>query len=173
MPVAVNQIKEPAASQEAAPCPLCRSAANRIARVDCGDGRSARVCDSCGFLFIWPRIEQDFSLLPEQAYYGDWQLLDLDSIAGLYADVIAERARLAGLPRVFGQSLSIIDIGCGAGHVLPHFPAHGWKVQGVDPWAAVAEIGRKYYRLPIETARIENAASVKPASQDAALSIDR
>jgi SAM-dependent methyltransferase len=171
-PLVQERPVEPRPPQEGAACPLCGSIHNKIARPAVGATPSACVCDDCGMVFIWPRVEQDFSRLPEAVYYGDWQLLDLDVVTGLYADVIAARRHVGGVSRMADWRPSVLDVGCGAGHVLPHFRAHGWEVQGVDPWAAVAEIGRKYYRLPIETARIEHATAFAPGKQDLVLSLD-
>jgi SAM-dependent methyltransferase len=154
------------------PCPLCRSDKVHRARHDTVEPRSVFTCHNCGFVFVLPRVEQDFSGLPEYAYYGDWELLDLTSISGLYGDVVAARKQMGDAILTAGQAPSVLDAGCGAGHVLPHFRAHGWSVQGVDPWASVTEIGRKYYRVPIETSRIEEATSVATASHDVVLSVD-
>jgi len=51
-------------------------------------------------------------------------------------------------------------------------PTLGWQVRGIDPWRAVAEAGRKYYRLPIEIGRIETAATIPAQSQDIVMAID-
>jgi SAM-dependent methyltransferase len=153
-------------------CPICDELVRKEVWmvVDCH--RQVLECAECGFTFVWPRIEQDFSNIPEDAYYLNWELLDLSGSRFLYADVVAGLGRGVALgERGRNHLRAVLDVGCGAGHVLLDFRAHGWSVRGVDPWSAVAAAGRKYYRLPIETARMETA-QVPPESQDVVLALD-
>jgi hypothetical protein len=50
-----------------AACPLCCSDNVHRARPDTVEPRPVFACDDCGFVFVLPRAEQDFSGLPEQA----------------------------------------------------------------------------------------------------------
>jgi len=160
----------PAAATDAISCPVCAHTDAR--EVWSIDGRSVRECDNCGLGFVWPRIEQDFAAIPETFYYNDWRTLDLEQIEGLYVDVMAAAGRVGTTwAPVAVEKPAIVDAGCGAGHTLPHFRAHGWRVRGVDPWAAVTAIGQKYYRLAIETGKMETA-DIPPGSQDIVLSVD-
>jgi 2-polyprenyl-3-methyl-5-hydroxy-6-metoxy-1,4-benzoquinol methylase len=122
-------------------------------------------------IFVWPRLEQDFSLLPESHYYDDWRSLNFDTLKGLFSDVIATRRRVAQLT-ANTESPSILEVGCGSGHALTHFRAHGWRVRGIDPWRSVTEAGRKYYGLTIETGRIDATNTIAPESQDIVMAID-
>ena len=158
-----------------AACPICGSVEVREARPTLEGERAVLCCRECEFVFILPRIEQDFTALPAEAYYDDWQMLDIGATAAVYAEVVIA-ARRAGLFAAAAttdspERLSVLDVGCGAGHTLLHFRAHGWDVRGVDPWRAVTVAGSKYYRLPIDTARIEHAA-LPPQSQHVVLAID-
>jgi SAM-dependent methyltransferase len=129
-------------------------------------------CEACDFTFIWPRVEQDFSDLSEEAYYGNWEQLDFSGVAFLVSDVCAAQRQRPGINRAgTPEPPSVLDAGCGAGHVLTQFRAQGWTVHGVDPWSAVVAIGHKYYRLPIQATRLEHAGT-PPDSQDVVLSID-
>ncbi|HVJ52823.1 MAG TPA: phytanoyl-CoA dioxygenase family protein [Aliidongia sp.] len=153
-------------------CPCCGSAEIRNARPDAVGARAILACETCETVFVWPRLEQDFSQLPESAYYDDWQALDLDTLDGLFNDVTAARRRINSWSTSVAERPSILEVGCGAGHALTHFRAHGWRVAGIDPWQAVTEAGRKYYRLPIETGRIETARTIAPESQDLVMAVD-
>ena len=160
---------------EEASCPVCGVTDVRVVRPAPPGERAVLSCIRCDLVFIWPRIEQDFSDVPEEAYYGDWQMLDLDMSEGLYGDVEVAARRAGLLPTTAvtpsRERPTVLDVGCGAGHMLLHFRAHGWAVRGVDPWRAVTAVGRKYYRLPIDTVRIEEA-DIPSESQSVVLAID-
>lgn len=158
----------PIAASGENPCPVC--AAPRSHELWSIQDRRVLACEECGSGFVWPRVEQDFSNVPETFYYDDWRLLDLDAIPGLFHDAMAA-ARRVGKTWTAAEERSVLDAGCGAGHVLPHFRAMGWSVRGVDPWAAVTAVGRKYYRVPIDTGRMETA-DIPPGSQDMVLAVD-
>ena len=153
-------------------CPVCGELAGNAVWTVAACQRAVFECAACGFTFIWPRIEQDFSNVPEEAYYGNWEKLDLSGPSFLFTEVAAATGRRVALGlRGSHDPPTILDVGCGAGHALLDFRAHGWKVQGIDPWAAAAAAGRKYYRLPIEPVKMERA-NLQPGSQDVVLSLD-
>jgi SAM-dependent methyltransferase len=150
-------------------CPLCRRLPSPPAWTAPDGSRAAHGCSECGLTFIWPRIEQDFSRLPENAYYGGFDALNLDGPDFILGDAsVAIGRRAIDYTAQDGQQPAILDVGCGAGHALLNFRAHGWNVEGVDPWAAVTAIGQKYYRLPIRTSRLESAG-IAPGSKDVVL----
>jgi SAM-dependent methyltransferase len=152
-------------------CPLCGGHPAAPAWTAPDGARSAYCCGDCGLTFAWPPVEQDFTDIPEIFYYNDFETLDLDG-SFLFADVSAAIGRRVALGMADeGRMPAILDAGCGAGHSLLSFRAHGWTVEGVDPWKAVTAIGRKYYRLPIHTGRIETAA-IAPESKDVVLAQD-
>jgi SAM-dependent methyltransferase len=153
-----------------AACPICGGCGREVLELPAYK-RQVLGCAGCGFTFIWPRIEQDFSRLPETAYYADWQHLDFAGVSFVVNDVTAAVGRPVMQRLNTVDPPAVLDAGCGAGHVLLDFRAHGWRVQGVDPWAAVSAIGRKYYRLQVETARLETA-TIEPGSQDVVLALD-
>ncbi len=154
-------------------CPICGSGhSSELWNLPQAE-RQVMTCDDCGFAFVWPRIEQDFRDIPDKFYYDDWQQLDLEASRGLYYDVVGVARRCGAIRpgRDHSVPLSILEVGCGAGQVLLDFRAHGWRVQGVDPWVAVTAVGQKYYRLPLLTDRIETA-DIEPGSKDVALAVD-
>ena len=153
-------------------CPLCKAGAGDAAWTAPDRSSAAYDCAGCGLTYTWPRNEQDHTDIPVEFYYNDFETLNLDGSAFLFGDVSAAMGRRValGFDRE-GAMPSILDAGCGAGQDLLVFRAHGWTVEGVDPWRAVTEIGRKYYRLPIRTARLEEAR-ITPGTKDAVLALD-
>jgi SAM-dependent methyltransferase len=123
-------------------------------------------------VFVWPRLEQEFSLSPESGYYDDWQALAFEPLVGLFNDVIATRRRVAYWTTNAAVMPTLLEVGCAAGPILTQFRAHGWRVRGIDPWQSVTEIGRRYFRLEIETGRIETSNAIEPETQDIVLAID-
>ncbi len=155
-----------------ASCPLCGAASGMAAWTAPDQGCTAHECGSCGLTYAWPRTEQEFADVPTEFYYHDFETLDLSGSSYLFGDVSAALGRRVALGFDRNGTLpSILDAGCGAGQDLLGFRAHGWAVEGVDPWRAVTAIGRKYYRLPIRTARLETAG-IAPGSKDAVLALD-
>ncbi|MGB8840897.1 MAG: phytanoyl-CoA dioxygenase family protein [Aliidongia sp.] len=153
-------------------CPLCGAGAGSPSWCHPDGAKAAYACRECGLAYIWPRLAQDFSGVPEHFYYDSFEMLDLAGPGFLLGDITTAIGRRAA--HDFAQQSrkpAILDAGCGAGHVLLDFRSHGWDVEGVDPWVAVTDIGRKYYRLPIQTALLEDAA-IAPASKDVVLAQD-
>ena len=153
-------------------CPICDQPAGYPVWDGPRGDRQAYACGQCDFTFIWPRVPQDFSTEPADNYYANWETLDYGACNFYVADIVAaEQGRAARIQGDSDAPPSILDAGCGVGQVLVQFRSHGWSVRGVDPWAELAAIGRKYLRLPIETALMEEA-SAPPASQDVVISLD-
>lgn len=155
-------------------CPCCASTATLAAHIHNPDDdflkRLVRQCPACGFLFSDPAIEADLTDASARHFYDDWRLLDFSGIPNLYAEILAVVRRKS--PRSLkDRAPRVLEVGCGAGQVLNHFRAHGWTVQGVEPWREVAAAGAKYLKLAIEPARLEDAG-IDAASQDLVLSLD-
>lgn len=51
----------------------------------------------------------------------------------------------------------LLDVGCGAGHLLAAARAAGWDVAGVDPSVAACAIARREHRLQVQAAPLETA----------------
>jgi SAM-dependent methyltransferase len=51
----------------------------------------------------------------------------------------------------------LLDVGCGAGHLLALARAAGWDVAGVDPSDAACALARREYGLQVEAAPLETA----------------
>src|SRR4051812_43607619 len=98
---------------EAPPCPICTRAAGRTVHAISDNQRRVFACTNCNFTFIWPRIEQDFSELPERAYYDDWEQLNFDGIDFIVADVTAAVGRrVAQGLRGSYEPPAVLDAGC-------------------------------------------------------------
>ncbi len=147
-------------------CPICGHDASTPGWTDPVWLRAVFVCEACASGFVSPPLEYDLTDAPASLYQSDFASFDFD----VGKAIIYELARYRVDP-VEQPGLSLLDVGCGPGHVLVHFRAHGWTVQGVEPWRALADIGRKYYRVPIVDARIERA-DVEPGMYDVVLALD-
>jgi SAM-dependent methyltransferase len=153
-------------------CPLCGTVPAVPAWTEPNGIRSAYACPECSLTYVWPRLAQDFTTMPEIYFYHDFESLDLSGSSYLFGDVSAALGRRIALGFDRGGAMpSILDAGCGAGHALLSFRAHGWTVEGVDPWKVVTAAGRKYYRLPIQDAPLETA-NIAPGSKDAVVAQD-
>jgi 2-polyprenyl-3-methyl-5-hydroxy-6-metoxy-1,4-benzoquinol methylase len=154
------------------PCPACGHREERVLWRSPDALRQALTCGQCGFTFVWPRIQQDFTHVAEDFYYVNWEMLDYYGVNFIVNDVIASEGTKARYARSLSADRpSILDIGCGGGQMLVHFRAHGWDVEGIDPWIAVTSVARKYFRLPVQTCKLEDAI-LQPASKDVVISID-
>jgi 2-polyprenyl-3-methyl-5-hydroxy-6-metoxy-1,4-benzoquinol methylase len=128
-------------------------------------------CVECDFTYVWPRWEQDFSSEPEAKYYADWELLDFTAGNYIVSDVAAAEGARARYKRHHTEKPAVLDAGCGAGQLLVHFRAHGWDVEGVEPWRAVTAVARKYFRLNVHACSLHDAP-ISPATKDVVLAID-
>ena len=149
------------AAADGVSCPACAATSIHIVHGFEDVGRAPGAigeCAGCGLVFTVGRIPQDFSEAPESAYFDDWKAIDFDAVRAFFIEVSAAYERNRRVP---GTSVnwnpSILDVGCGAGHILPHFRAHRWEVRGVDPWRSLARAGGRYYGLTIDDCRFEEA----------------
>lgn len=173
MTVALAQAQTETANPDPAPhCPLCAASPGAPAWTAPDGVRAVHHCPQCGLTYTWPRLEQPFEAIPEEYYYHSFEWLDLQGPSFVFTDVATALGRRVALGFDRGGKLpSILDAGCGAGDALLDFRAHGWDVQGVDPWQVVTAIGRKYYRLDIKDGKLETAP-IEPESKDAVLALD-
>jgi 2-polyprenyl-3-methyl-5-hydroxy-6-metoxy-1,4-benzoquinol methylase len=160
-------------------CPVCGERTGHRVFTDATWQRDVFNCDDCTAAFISPPVEHDIKDVPASFVKIDISESDKQA-ADFWFVYVQSRARR----KTFGSQdkrdnggeaciarPSILDVGCGPGHLLAHFKANGWDVRGVDPWIAVAATGRDRYQIPIEAARIENA-KIERDSQDVVISID-
>jgi 2-polyprenyl-3-methyl-5-hydroxy-6-metoxy-1,4-benzoquinol methylase len=150
------------------PCPVCGERTGHHVYADATWGCNIFKCDDCTATFVWPPVEQDFKDVP--ASHIRMQVSESDKRAADFTlNYVMEATRRKKLGR--GAKLSVLDVGCGPGHMLAHFKANGWDVRGVDPWTTASAAGRDAYQIPIETAKLEHA-KIEPDSQDVVLLID-
>ncbi len=91
-----------------------------------------RVCLGCGLTFEEASPDQDWASL-------DGTLWRRDVESEGFRDELHDRDALEIGP---GQGRSAFEVGCGAGFLLDRLAAAGWRTEGCDPDAAVAEIAR-------------------------------
>jgi 2-polyprenyl-3-methyl-5-hydroxy-6-metoxy-1,4-benzoquinol methylase len=152
-------------------CPLCAHAQEIVLWTAPNGKRRVMRCVECDFTYVWPRWEQDFSSEPEAKYYADWELLDFTAGNYIVSDVAAAEGARARYKRHHTEKPAVLDAGCGAGQLLVHFRAHGWDVEGVEPWRAVTAVARKYFRLNVHACSLHDAP-ISPATKDVVLAID-
>lgn len=147
----------------ASPCPACGGRDfHRRLTVDLGaDGVvSLDVCAVCGLGRRDPPRVFPFEDMPLEAYLDDWRALSIDSVRFQFEQLVKGGLELAPWRlKAKGAGPHLLEVGCGAGHLLAHARALGWRVAGVEPWAALADWARKHQKLDIETARIEESGA--------------
>ena len=101
--------------------------------------------------------------------YSDWVLPRLMSVA-MGTEAIGEERRKA----LAGVRGTVLEVGFGAGHNLPYYPAAVSKVLAVDPSRSSAKLARKRIAaapMPVEYVALEGEAIDAPdASFDAVVS---
>jgi 2-polyprenyl-3-methyl-5-hydroxy-6-metoxy-1,4-benzoquinol methylase len=159
-------------------CPVCCEQTGHHVHTDPTWSRDIFACDNCRVTFVSPPVEQNFAAAP--ASMVQTEVSENDRQAAAYTFTAVQLASHKKFPaedaagenaRVHAARPSIMDVGCGPGHMLAYFEANGWDVRGVDPWVAAATAGWERYRIPIEPTRIEDA-KIKPQSQDIITAID-
>lgn len=137
-----------------------------------GQKAGINACASCGLAQRVPGTAFDFTHLASEHYMNDWQALDLSGQSYKY-DRLVEIARelTPWIVKTGPWDKHLLDVGSGPGYFLFHARAHGWKVQGVDPWKEIAAWGTKHLNIPIEPVGIED--SVLPdAGYEAVTALD-
>jgi 2-polyprenyl-3-methyl-5-hydroxy-6-metoxy-1,4-benzoquinol methylase len=152
-------------------CPICAHAKGNVGWTAADGVRRVIGCVECGFTYVWPRLEQDFSDEPEDAYYANWELLDFTAGNYIVSDVAAAEGARARYKRHHTEKPAVLDVGCGAGQLLVHFRAHGWDVEGVEPWREVTAVAQKYFRLKVQPCQLHEAV-ITADSKDVVLAID-
>lgn len=139
-------------------CPLCGLGLDP-ARGFTVNGRRYARCRGCDAHVATP--------LPEP---GDLEVFYREKYHAIFgaAEFIPQRCAmlrllLERLPR--RPPGRLLDVGCGAGHLLALARDLGWDVAGVDPSAAACAIARREYRLRVQAATLE-AAGLPGASVD-------
>src|SRR5262245_33640188 len=160
-------------------CPVCGELTGHHVFTDATSSRDIFKCDQCTAVFVAPPVEQVFEEVPASYVKMDISESDEQSIDFWFTYVRSRTRRKAFDTQNSGGDgrevritrPSILDVGCGPGHLLARFKTNGWDVRGIDPWTAAAAASRDHYQISIEPARLENV-KVEPKSQDVVISID-
>lgn len=139
-------VSPPPASIEADACPGCGAVEGRLAIVghDRLLGRPERfgvaICGRCGLAFTTPR--PDPSELGE--HYGDDYTPHGAASRSRLRELVARAKVAVGPFRAVGglEPGRILDVGCGHGRLGEWLIGRGWRVEGVEPFAAAAERAR-------------------------------
>ena len=115
-------------------------------------------CNQCGLAQRDPGVAFDFTHLGAEHFMDDWRALDLSGLSFKY-DRMEDAARdlTPWVVKTGPWDKHLLDVGSGPGYFLFHARAHGWKVQGVDPWKEIAAWGTKHFNMPVEPVRIEDS----------------
>jgi 2-polyprenyl-3-methyl-5-hydroxy-6-metoxy-1,4-benzoquinol methylase len=109
-------------------------------------------CSNCGFIYVNPRIcDEHIPLLYDDAY---WRGEGFDRTIGANADQKIAALCNADIVATVGEALGcaqdcrVLDVGCGLGHLVAAFLAHGAKAEGFDT-SATARAACKESRVPV------------------------
>ena len=132
---------KPLETQELA-CPLCAAPVPMRSHFKNGADR-IRQCPECSVGFVYPRLTGSYLLSQYSPKY--FQEKGYDSIEeSEYVNMHSWRAKIAMCLRRVNklrraQAGLLLDVGCGRGWFLEAARERGWRVQGVELCAAVAE----------------------------------
>lgn len=140
-------------------CPSCGGTFKPVYEpfeIPLGQTAGINACDDCGLAQRVPGMAFDFTGLDAEQFLDNWRALELDGLQYKY-ERLEEAARdlAPWIVKTGPWDRHLLDVGSGPGYFLFHARAHGWKVQGVDPWKAIAAWGERHLKAPIEAARIE------------------
>ena len=142
-------------------CPACGGAfETAYAAFDIPLGQKAGInaCNTCGLAQRDPGIAFDFTHLGAEHYLDDWKALELSGLSFKFDRMMdAARDLTPWVVKTGPWDKHVLDVGSGPGYFLFHARAHGWKVQGVDPWKEIAAWGTKHLNIPVEPVRIEDS----------------
>jgi len=131
-------------------CPLCE------AELDIGqgftvDGTRYAHCQGCGTHVA--------TTLPKpaewRAFYRERYYKIFGAVEGRPERLAMFRSLLQSIPR--RPPGRLLDVGCGAGHLLAIARVVGWDVSGVDPCGEACEIARAHYGLEVQPLAVEDA----------------
>jgi 2-polyprenyl-3-methyl-5-hydroxy-6-metoxy-1,4-benzoquinol methylase len=102
-------------------------------------------CDTCGLVLTNPvPNETDIA-----KYYNSPDYLSHKTITRNLTSIVYNLLRYVNIRNkykfvnCFETEKSILDYGCGSGHLLHYFKKNGWKIQGVEPNTKAREIASK------------------------------
>jgi SAM-dependent methyltransferase len=118
-------------------------------------------CESCGFLFQNPLLEQasssehyvensNYTLEPSEGYWkakeNQLKWIEEGTAAIGFLDYLESKKR----------SKSILEIGCAVGAILKLSQQKGWVSEGLEPSPVACRYAREQYKLDVREGTIEN-----------------
>lgn len=138
-------------------CPLCDSEKLDVV-FECTDFFLSKEkfnivkCNTCFVLFTNPQPQKDAI----KGYYKTEKYISHSNTdKGLTSKVYKTVRKLAikrkyGIIKTYKNRGSIIDIGCGTGHLLNHFRKKGWKTFGIEPDPSAREFAKSNFNIVVE-----------------------
>jgi SAM-dependent methyltransferase len=151
--------ESPGVGYQTAKCPLCGD--SRAARQFEDAGYEVRRCANCGLFFIHPYPE-DADLQHGHVIDYDYEKLKLEDAAQKYrAEVRTYDAFFDMIEQQTHGAESILDVGCGAGHLLERLGRRESRLQrvGIELNRERAAVARRKAACEIHQVPIENFSS--------------
>jgi SAM-dependent methyltransferase len=148
---------EPSNDHTAAHCPAC-SAPNPEDLFDCTDHFltsekfSIQSCPECSILFTCPQPPPDkMGSYYRSEKYVSHSNADKGIVSKVYRIVrnisVSKKYQIVNRHKTNG---SLLDIGCGMGHLLNAFASKGWKVKGIEPGHEARRFAIESFNLDVE-----------------------
>lgn len=140
---------------EAVACPVCSSHQHRIvARMDRRlKPLTTVMCEECGLFYSNPMPTADeLATYYQKEYRKDYQLARFrPSNKHIRKKQNEAKARYAVIRQVLtGDTLSVLDFGCGSGELVHECATHGHDAHGFEPGATYASFAQQASHLKID-----------------------
>ncbi|MDB4796442.1 class I SAM-dependent methyltransferase, partial [Akkermansiaceae bacterium] len=150
-----SKVKNGTYQLEEISCPVCQKVDREIVgeKDRYGLTCTTNLCRSCGLAYTSPRMVQEAF---NDFYNKEYRKLYGGTIAAT-GEFFAQQEEtgkkiyhfLESNDLLAGQSLSVFEVGCGAGGILNFFKKKGHKVSGIDLGEEYLKYGRKEHGLDI------------------------
>ncbi len=146
---------------ESVSCNLCGKKLARLIAVE-NDYQIVR-CLSCGLNYLNPRpkqVEQE-AMIDSQQFQdmNDDVIVDMtEHLKGTRGLLLMAKHRMDIIEN-YSEVGSLLDVGCGIGHLVKVARDRGWKAIGVEPSADRAAFGRQTFDIPIVESSLEDFSS--------------
>ncbi len=117
-------------------------------------------CSSCGLNYLNPRPQQQEqeAMIDSQQFQSlnEEVIVDMtEHLKGTKGLLMMAKRRM-DIIETHSEGGSLLDVGCGIGHLVKVARDRGWKATGVEPSAERASFGRKTFDIPIVESSLED-----------------